>query len=41
MSLKLFADSERESEHLSNLTAYATALAMSYMARESSCSHDA
>ena len=32
-ALKLFADSERESEHLSNLTAYATALAMSYMAR--------
>ena len=31
--LRLFADSARESEHLSNITVYATALAMNYMAR--------
>jgi hypothetical protein len=31
--LKLFADSTRETEHLSNITSYATALAMNYMAR--------
>jgi hypothetical protein len=31
--LKLFADSDRETEHLSNITSYATALAMNYMAR--------
>ena len=31
--LGLFADSARETEHLSNITVYATALAMNYMAR--------
>jgi hypothetical protein len=31
--LHLFADSARETEHLSNITVYATALAMNYMAR--------
>lgn len=31
--LQLFADKEREEEHLANVTAYATALAMSHMAR--------
>jgi hypothetical protein len=31
--LSLFADSAREAEHLSNITSYATALAMNYMAR--------
>lgn len=32
-ALGLFADAERGLEHLANVTAYATALAMSYMAR--------
>jgi len=31
--LGLFADAERESEHLINITVYATALAMNYLAR--------
>ncbi len=34
--LKLFADSAREPEHLANLTAYATALAMNYLIKEKS-----
>jgi hypothetical protein len=31
--LKLFADQQREAEHLIQLTVYATALAMNYMTR--------
>lgn len=34
--LKLLADTNREAEHLANLTAYATALAMNYLTKEKS-----